>query len=71
MVIIDPTISRWLNSSVAISMNRSYIFGFFCLSTNAGVKYCIAALSSPLAPPNCSCSRVANRGSGWPTRTSN
>ena len=52
-------------------MNKSYIFGFFYRSTNAWVKYCIAAVSSPLAPPNCSINNVANLGSGWLTRTSN
>ncbi len=71
MVIIEPTISRWLSSSVAMSMNRSYIFGFFSRSTNAWVKYCSAAVSSPLAPPNCSMSNEAKRGSGSVTRTSN
>ncbi len=71
MVIIEPTISRWLSSSVAMSMNRSYIFGFLPRSRNAWVKYCMAAFNSPLAPPNCSWSSSAKRGSGSLTRTSN
>src|SRR5438105_3448049 len=33
------------------------------------MEYCIAAASSPFAPPNCSSSILPNRGSGVPTFT--
>src|SRR5688572_11586014 len=33
------------------------------------MEYCIAAASSPLAPPNCSSSMLPKAGSGVPTRT--
>ena len=33
------------------------------------MEYCIAAASSPFAPPNCSSSMFPNRGSGVPTLT--
>ena len=33
------------------------------------IEYCIAAASSPFAPPNCSSSMLPNRGSGVPTLT--
>ena len=32
-------------------------------------EYCMAAASSPLAPPNCSSSMLPNLGSGSSTRT--
>jgi hypothetical protein len=59
---MEPTISRWLSSSVAMSMKGSYIFEFFSRSTNAWVKYCIAAFNSPLAPPKDGGTAARRRG---------
>jgi hypothetical protein len=71
IVMVAPTISRWLNSSVAISISRSYLSGYARLHPNACTKYCIAAFNSPFPPPNCSRSILAKRGSGRETLASN
>ena len=71
MVMVAPTISRWLNSSVAMSMSMSYLSGCGWRAPKAWTKYCMAAASSPLAPPNCSRRRRAKRGSGAETRALN
>lgn len=62
-----PTTSRWLSSSVPISINRSLRSG--SSQFRPWIEYCIAAASSPFAPPNCSKSIFPNRGSGSSTRT--
>ncbi len=62
-----PMTSRWLSSSVPMSMSRSLRAGSSQLSP--WIEYCMAAASSPLAPPNCSRSIRPNRGSGSPIRT--
>ena len=62
-----PMISRWLSSSVPMSMSRSLILGSSQLMP--WTEYCMAAASSPFAPPNCSSSIRPNFGSGVPTRT--
>ena len=62
-----PTISKWLNSSVAISISISYLSGCGILAPKAWVKYCMAAASSPFSPPNCSNNRLAKKGSGRET----
>lgn len=64
-----PTTSRWLSSSVPMSISRSLRSG--SSQFNPWIEYCIAAASSPLAPPNCSSSMLPKRGSGSSTRTVN
>ena len=44
-------------SSAAISINRSLILGF--LMRKLWDIYCMAAFSSPLPPPSCSCNSAA------------
>ena len=59
--------SRWLSSSVPMSISRSLRAGSSQLIP--WTEYCMAAASSPLAPPNCSRSMLPNLGSGVPIRT--
>src|SRR5579883_1159 len=55
-----PITSRWLNSSVPMSIKRSLRAGSSQL--RPWIEYCIAAASSPFAPPNCSSSMLPKRG---------
>src|SRR5580700_6908564 len=59
-----PTISRWLNSSIAMSCSMSRMPAFS--TWNDCTQYCRAAVSSPVAPPNCSRRYVPKRASGLP-----
>ena len=58
---------KWLSSSVPMSISRS--FRAASSQLRPWTEYCIAAASSPLAPPNCSSSMLPKRGSGSSTRT--
>src|SRR6185312_8433842 len=62
-----PITSRWLSSSVAISINMSLRPG--SSSARYWEKYRSAAASSPCGPPNCSSIRLARPGLHSDTRT--
>ena len=58
-----PTISRWLSSSVPMSSRRSRR-ARSSTQFQPWMVYCMAAASSPFAPPNCSRSMLPKRDVG-------